>query len=51
VWRELDALVTSVENNCRTLHARYVRDRTALIVLCDRLVTRQDRAEPARQAG
>ena len=51
VWRELDALVTSVENSCRTLHARYVRDRAVLTALCDRLATRSERAEPARRAG
>lgn len=37
-WRELDALVISLENRCRGLHARYVRERTALLALCDRLV-------------
>ena len=51
VWSELDALITSLENNCRTLHARYVRDRAALIALCDRLATRSDRDEAARRAG
>jgi len=51
VWGELDALVTSLENNCRALHARYVRDRAVLIALCDRLTTRSDRAEAARRAG
>jgi hypothetical protein len=37
-WRDLDALVISLENRCRGLHARYVRERTALVALCDRLV-------------
>jgi CHAD domain len=37
-WRDLDALVVSLENRCRGLHARYVRERTALVALCDRLV-------------
>jgi CHAD domain-containing protein len=37
-WRDLDALVISLENRCRGLHARYVRERTALLALCDRLV-------------
>jgi hypothetical protein len=36
-WRDLDALVISLENRCRGLHARYVRERTALVTLCDRL--------------
>jgi len=51
VWGELDALVTSLENNCRALHARYVRDRAVLVALCDRLTARPDRAEAARRAG
>lgn len=51
VWGELDALVTSLENDCRALHARYVRDRAVLIALCDRFTTRPDRAEAARRAG
>jgi hypothetical protein len=37
-WRDLDALVVSLENRCRGLHARYVRERTVLVALCDRLV-------------
>lgn len=51
ISRELDALVTSLENSCRGLHARYVRDRAALTALCDRLPARPARAEPARRAG
>jgi CHAD domain-containing protein len=30
VWRELDDLVTMLEDMCRRLHARYVRERAAL---------------------
>ena len=37
VWRQLDALVTSLEDNCRRLHGRYMKDRDALIVLSTRL--------------
>ena len=37
-WRDLDALVVSIETRCRGLHARYVRERDALVTLCDRLV-------------
>jgi CHAD domain-containing protein len=36
-WRQLGALVHAVENECRLLHARYVRDRLALIAIADRL--------------
>jgi CHAD domain-containing protein len=34
---EFDALVGSLEDDSRRLHARYVRARSALVALCDRL--------------
>jgi hypothetical protein len=37
-WRDLDALIISLETRCRAMHARYVRERTALVALCDHLV-------------
>jgi CHAD domain-containing protein len=37
-WRDLDALVISLETRCRGLHARYVTERTALVALCDHMV-------------
>jgi CHAD domain-containing protein len=37
-WRDLDGLVITLENRCRALHAQYVRERTALVALCDHLV-------------
>jgi CHAD domain-containing protein len=49
-WRELDALVTVLENSCRRLHARFVRDRSALLAVCDRLGARAS-AAAARRAG
>lgn len=36
VWRELDAVVMSLENSCRRLHARYVRERPELAAICAR---------------
>jgi CHAD domain-containing protein len=36
-WRDLDALVTSLEQSCRRLHARYVGERPALLDICERL--------------
>jgi CHAD domain-containing protein len=30
VWRDLDTLVASLEDDCRRLHARYMRERDAL---------------------
>src|SRR5262245_15377275 len=49
-WRELDALVATLENSCRRLHARYVRQRAALASICDRLGVRAA-AAAARRAG
>ncbi len=37
-WREFEALTTALENSCRRLHARYVRDRAGLDALCDQLL-------------
>jgi len=54
LWRDLDALVAAVENSCRRLHARYVRERAALDAICDRVVPKRPaaprRASP-RQAA
>jgi CHAD domain-containing protein len=36
VWRELDKLVASLEDDCRRLHARYMRLRDALAALTER---------------
>jgi len=37
LWRELDDLVATVENSCRRLHARYVRDRAEIEAICERV--------------
>ena len=39
-WRDLDGLIIALETRCRGLHARYIRDRAALVALCDRLAAR-----------
>jgi len=39
-WRELDVLLTSLEQSCRRLHARYVGERDSLIDICERLSRR-----------
>jgi CHAD domain-containing protein len=49
-WRELDALTTVLENSCRRLHARYMRDRAALEAIADRLAARAPR-HTTRAAG
>jgi len=41
VWRELDEVVASLDEDCRRLHARYMRARSALLVLSDRLARGQ----------
>jgi triphosphatase len=51
VWRGLGSLVTTIENTCRRLHARYVRDAVALVALCDRVPGRTSGAPRARRAG
>jgi CHAD domain-containing protein len=51
MWRDLDALVASLENDCRRLHARYVRDRLVLRAMCERLAARLIPSESARRVG
>jgi CHAD domain-containing protein len=50
-WRDLDALVLSLERSCRRLHARYVRQRAAIVAICDRLGGRSAAAAGTRRAG
>ena len=55
VWRELDALLLSLDDDCRRLHARYMRARDTLIALTDTLSARPHpapaRAQITRRAG
>jgi CHAD domain-containing protein len=37
VWRELDLLMSSLEDDCRRLHARYMRTREGLAAIAARL--------------
>jgi CHAD domain-containing protein len=37
VWRDLDALGVSIENECRLLHARYMRSRDRLVAVVEKL--------------
>jgi CHAD domain-containing protein len=41
-WRELNALVRAVEDDCRQLHAHYMRDRAELIAITDRMTVKRD---------
>ncbi|MEO8258663.1 MAG: CHAD domain-containing protein [Acidobacteriota bacterium] len=49
-WQRLDAVSRTLEYECRRLHARYLRDSTALVAVCDRLPRRSPVAA-ARRAG
>ena len=55
VWRELDALLLSLDDDCRRLHARYMRVRDTLTALTDTLSARSHpapaRAQATRRAG
>jgi CHAD domain-containing protein len=47
--RRLDRLVTMLENDCRRLHARYIRESGAIAGVCDRTGLRMP--GPARRAS
>jgi CHAD domain-containing protein len=47
--RRLDRLVTTLENDCRRLHARYIRESGAIVAVCDRIGLRMP--GPARRAS
>jgi CHAD domain-containing protein len=49
VWRNLDTVVESLEEDCRRLHARYMRARVALLVIADR-IARDEGATRSRRA-
>jgi len=50
-WRELDALIVSLENDCRRLHGRYMNDRDVLSALCARLLSRTSEVRRQRVKG
>ncbi len=57
IWRDFDALVVSLEDDCRHLHAQYMRSRDALTAVADRLTARPQhhnapvRTQATRRAG
>jgi CHAD domain-containing protein len=54
VWRDLDALLASLEDDCRRLHARYMHVRDALASIADAVTARPQPAPPlpaTRRAG
>jgi hypothetical protein len=54
VWRDLDVLVASLEDDCRRLHGRYMRSRDELEALAGRCSERPSpevRRTQAQRAG
>jgi hypothetical protein len=54
VWRDLDTLVTTLEDDCRRLHARYMRLREELTETAERRADHRPGIHPralARRAG
>jgi CHAD domain-containing protein len=49
--RELEGIIDALENECRRLHARYVRDRAALSALCVRAAGKPQPASARRAAS
>ena len=49
VWRRLDALLMSLENDCRRLHAKFLHRQPMVRGICER-VMRASGAAPARRA-
>jgi CHAD domain-containing protein len=51
-WRHLGSLVHIIEDDCRQLHARYMRDRTELMAMANRMAAGTREAQPfARRAA
>ena len=51
VWRELDALVLMLDESCRRLHARYLREREALRGVCANIAPQESGRRSERRAG
>jgi CHAD domain-containing protein len=56
VWRDLDRLILTLEDDCRLLHARYMRLRETVASIAETLSTRPQaiaapRAQTTRRAG
>jgi len=50
-WHQLDLLVAWLENSCRRLHGRYMRERAALVAICDRVGARPPARRVVGRAG
>ncbi len=49
-WDQFDALIARMEDDCRRLHAKYMRERPALTAICTHARHRPHAAAPARGA-
>jgi hypothetical protein len=47
-WQSLEALVDALEDDCRRLHARYMRGRVRLQEVCARFAARERLPAPTR---
>ena len=41
IWRDLDMLMATLDDDCRRLHARYMRARLGLVAMTDKLSARR----------
>jgi hypothetical protein len=41
VWREFDVLARTLDDECRRLHARYMRMRSPMLAIADKLSARR----------
>jgi len=50
MWRKIDALTSALEDDCRRLHAKFVRQQSSIRAICDRVRRAMDVEPPARRA-
>jgi len=51
VWRKIDAVIFGLEDECRRLHARFVRQKAEIRAICERASRATDTAPKARRAA
>jgi CHAD domain-containing protein len=51
LWRNIDVLTTALENDCRRLHARFMRHQAAVRSVCDRVSRLKVTASTRRAAA
>jgi CHAD domain-containing protein len=51
VWHELDVLVAALDDDCRRLHARYMRARSSLVAIAEKLSARRKGQTAASQSA